>query len=168
MRKLAPAEFPVHDLIRERWSPRAFADKPIPPMSCAACLKPPGGTLKQQRTALGLSCCDKDDKENFAKTLGVLVEFNVNWAKNVPVLALRRCQAHVLEEQRSEPQRFLRFGEHQPFLPWKPHREGFSFIRWPVSIRRRRVRPSEFPPIGIHLRPWPSATQAIRNLCHNL
>ena len=30
----------------------------------------------------------KDDSENYAKTLGVLVEFNASWAKNAPVLAL--------------------------------------------------------------------------------
>ena len=29
MHKPAPIDFPVHELIRERWSPRAFADKPV-------------------------------------------------------------------------------------------------------------------------------------------
>src|SRR5262249_61528580 len=31
MDKTAKTEFPVHDLIRLRWSPRAFADRPVEP-----------------------------------------------------------------------------------------------------------------------------------------
>ena len=30
MQKPAPADFPVHQLIRDRWSPRSFAGKAIP------------------------------------------------------------------------------------------------------------------------------------------
>ena len=30
MKKPAPTEYDVHELIRERWSPRAFADRPVP------------------------------------------------------------------------------------------------------------------------------------------
>src|SRR5260370_42199863 len=30
MQKPAPSDYPVHQLIRERWSPRAFAEKPVP------------------------------------------------------------------------------------------------------------------------------------------
>ena len=31
MEKLAPTDFPIHDLLRRRWSPRAFADRPVEP-----------------------------------------------------------------------------------------------------------------------------------------
>jgi len=89
MQKLAPAEFPIHDLIRERWSPRAFADKPVPPDVLRSLFEAarwaPSSNNEQPWAYL---VATKDDKENFAKTLGVLVEFNVNWAKNAPVLAL--------------------------------------------------------------------------------
>src|SRR5882762_4520278 len=89
MRKLAPAESPMHDLIRERWSPRAFADKPVPHEVLRSLFEAarwaPSSNNEQPWAYL---VATKDDKENFAKTLGVLVEFNVNWAKNAPVLAL--------------------------------------------------------------------------------
>ena len=89
MQKLAPAESPIHDLIRERWSPRAFADKPVPHDTLRSLFEAarwaPSSNNEQPWAYL---VATKDDKENFAKTLGVLVEFNVNWAKNAPVLAL--------------------------------------------------------------------------------
>ena len=89
MQKLAPAESPIHDLIRERWSPRAFADKPVPHDALRSLFEAarwaPSSNNEQPWAYL---VATKDDKENFAKTLGVLVEFNVNWAKNAPVLAL--------------------------------------------------------------------------------
>jgi hypothetical protein len=30
LQKPADADHPFHDLIRDRWSPRSFADKPVP------------------------------------------------------------------------------------------------------------------------------------------
>jgi nitroreductase len=89
MQKLAPAESPIHNLIRERWSPRTFADRPIPPEVLRSLFEAarwaPSSNNEQPWAFL---VATKDDQENFAKTLGVLVEFNANWAKNAPVLAL--------------------------------------------------------------------------------
>ena len=89
MQKLAPAESPIHDLIRERWSPRAFADKPIPHDILRSLFEAarwaPSSNNEQPWAYL---VATKDDSENYAKTLGVLVEFNASWAKNAPVLAL--------------------------------------------------------------------------------
>ncbi len=31
MRKLAETRYPIHELLRERWSPRAFADRMVEP-----------------------------------------------------------------------------------------------------------------------------------------
>ena len=30
MHKPAPVDHPIHDLLRDRWSPRAFSEKPVP------------------------------------------------------------------------------------------------------------------------------------------
>jgi nitroreductase len=45
----------------------------------------------------------RDDVENFAKMLSVLVEFNASWAKNAPVLAL--SVAHVKTQRDGKPNR---------------------------------------------------------------
>src|SRR5467141_4788216 len=89
MQKAAPTDVQVHELIRNRWSPRAFAEKPVPGEVLRALFEAarwaPSSNNEQPWAYL---VATKEDPENFAKMLGVLVEFNVNWAKNAPVLAL--------------------------------------------------------------------------------
>jgi nitroreductase len=81
--------FPIHDLIRNRWSPRAFSDKPVSAETLKSLFEAarwaPSSNNEQPWVYL---VATKDDTENFQKMLGVLVEFNVNWAKHAPVLAL--------------------------------------------------------------------------------
>jgi nitroreductase len=89
MQKPAPSDFPVHELIRERWSPRAFADKPVPRdvlRSIFEAARWAPSSFNEQPWAYIVAT--KDDKESFEKMLSVLVDFNVQWAKSAPVLAL--------------------------------------------------------------------------------
>ena len=89
MKKPAPSDFPVHELIRERWSPRAFADKSVPQdvlRSIFEAARWAPSSFNEQPWAYIVAT--KDDKENFEKLLSVLVDFNVQWAKSAPVLAL--------------------------------------------------------------------------------
>jgi nitroreductase len=89
MQKPASTDFPVHELIRNRWSPRAFADKAVEPDALRSLFEAarwaPSSSNEQPCAYI---VATKDDKENFAKILSVLVEFNQNWAKNAPVLAI--------------------------------------------------------------------------------
>ena len=89
MQKPAPTNFPVHDLIRDRWSPRAFANKLVEPSVLASLFEAarwaPSSSNEQPWAYL---VATKDDAENYAKTLTVLVEFNASWAKDAPVLVL--------------------------------------------------------------------------------
>jgi nitroreductase len=89
MQKLAPNDAPINELIRNRWSPRAFADKPIPPDVLRSLFEAarwaPSSNNEQPWAFL---VAPKDDKENFEKMLSVLVEFNAGWAKHAPVLTL--------------------------------------------------------------------------------
>jgi nitroreductase len=89
MHKRAPTDFPVHDLIAERWSPRAFSDKPIAPdvlQSLFEAARWAPSSSNEQPWAYIVAT--KDDAENFAKLVSVLVPFNVTWAQHAPVLAL--------------------------------------------------------------------------------
>jgi nitroreductase len=89
MHKAAKTDFPVDDLIRERWSPRAFDPKPVEPDVLASLFEAarwaPSSSNEQPWVYL---VATKDDTENFEKTLGVLVEFNAAWAKEAAVLAI--------------------------------------------------------------------------------
>ena len=89
MQKPAANDCPIHDLIRERWSPRAFADKPVAADVLRSVFEAarwaPSSNNEQPWSYL---VATKEDKENFAKTLEVLVEFNAGWAKHAAVLAI--------------------------------------------------------------------------------
>ena len=89
MHKRAPTDFPVHDFIAERWSPRAFSDKPVAPDVLQSLFEAarwaPSSSNEQP---WGYIVATKDDAENFAKLVSVLVPSNVTWAQHAPVLAL--------------------------------------------------------------------------------
>jgi nitroreductase len=89
MRKPATTDSPVHDLVRDRWSPRAFGDKAVAPDVLRSLFEAarwaPSSNNEQPWSYI---VATKDDKENFAKMLSVLVEFNAGWAKNASVLAI--------------------------------------------------------------------------------
>jgi nitroreductase len=89
MHKPAPSDFPVHQLITDRWSPRAFADKPVSPDVLRSLFEAarwaPSSSNEQPWAYI---VATRDDHENFANMLSVLVEFNAAWAKGAPVLAL--------------------------------------------------------------------------------
>lgn len=86
--KPAETAFPVHDLIAERWSPRAFEDRSIDPAVL-------GGLLEAARWAP--SCYNeqpwaylvarRDDAESFSRLADCLADGNA-WAKNAAALVL--------------------------------------------------------------------------------
>jgi nitroreductase len=104
MHKPAATDVPLHELIRNRWSPRAFSDKPVAPEVLRSLFEAarwaPSSNNEQPWAYLVAA---KDDPENFGKMLGVLVEFNANWAKDAPVLAL--SVAHLKTQRDGKPNR---------------------------------------------------------------
>jgi nitroreductase len=89
MNKPALSESPVHQLIRDRWSPRSFEDKAIPEDVLRSLFEAarwaPSSNNEQPWAYI---VATKDDKGNFDKILGTLVEFNVSWAKHASALAI--------------------------------------------------------------------------------
>lgn len=89
MEKTAPTDHPINELIRHRWSPRAFDAKPVPADVLRSLFEAarwaPSSNNEQPWAYL---VATHENPEEFAKMVSVLVEFNANWAKHVPVLAL--------------------------------------------------------------------------------
>ena len=89
MLKAAPTDFPIHDLLRNRWSPRAFSDKPVSPDILRSLFEAarwtPSSSNEQPWAFL---VATKDDPEAHARLLSVLVETNQFWAKHSPVIAV--------------------------------------------------------------------------------
>jgi len=89
MEKLAQTKYPIHDLLRRRWSPRAFAERPVEPAALRILLEAarwaPSCYNEQPWFFL---VATKDNKAEYDRMLGCLVEFNRSWAKTAPVLMI--------------------------------------------------------------------------------
>jgi nitroreductase len=89
MRKPAPTDHPVHELIRERWSPRAFSEEAVPAEVLRSLFEAarwaPSSNNEQPWAFL---VATKDDAKFHEKMVSTLVEFNQTWAKQAPVLAI--------------------------------------------------------------------------------
>jgi nitroreductase len=89
MDRSAPAAYPIDPLLARRWSPRAFADRPVDP-----------AVLRQlfEAARWAASCYNdqpwnyvvatREHPEEFQKMLACLMEGNQVWAKAAPVLAI--------------------------------------------------------------------------------
>lgn len=88
-RKPAETEHPVHDLIRERWSPRAFADRPVEKEKLhslfeAARWAASGGNQQPWHFLFAT----KEHAEDHARIVSLLWERNAIWAQHAPVLII--------------------------------------------------------------------------------
>jgi nitroreductase len=88
---------PVHDLIRRRWSARAFADRPVEPEKLRRIFEAarwaPSSFNAQPWSYL---VATKDEPADYERMLGCLVEGNQKWAKSAPVLVIS-VAAHAFE-----------------------------------------------------------------------
>jgi nitroreductase len=82
-------DHPVHELITARWSPYAFADRPVAKADLLSLFEAarwaPSSYNEQPWSYL---VATKDDPQVFAAMLSCLVEGNQVWAKAAPVLAV--------------------------------------------------------------------------------
>jgi nitroreductase len=102
MDKLAVTTFPIHDLIRRRWSPRAFADRPVEPGRLGSLLEAArwaASSYNEQPWAFIVATREQTVEHN--RLLECLVEFNRGWANAAPVLLL--AVAHLNLAKSGQP-----------------------------------------------------------------
>lgn len=104
MDKPAQPQYPIHDLLQKRWSPRAFSDQPVEAdklrILFEAARWAPSSFNEQPWSFI---VATKDDQENFDRLLQCLVEGNRAWARHAPVLML--SVAKLRFEEDGEPNR---------------------------------------------------------------
>ena len=87
--KPADTNYPINHILAARWSPYAFADRPVSQADLRSLFEAarwaPSSYNEQPWSYIVAS---KENKEEFARLLSCLVEGNQVWAKAAPVLAL--------------------------------------------------------------------------------
>ncbi|MBI4537506.1 MAG: nitroreductase family protein [candidate division NC10 bacterium] len=89
MEKPAVITYPIHDLVRRRWSPVGFADRPVEReklLSLFEAARWAASSFNEQPWRFIV--CPKNDAEAYGRLLGCLVPQNVAWAQHAPVLML--------------------------------------------------------------------------------
>jgi nitroreductase len=93
MEHSADTDHPIHELLRRRWSPRAFADRPVEPEKLRSLLEaarwaPSCYNAQPWRFIVAT----RDKPTEYERLLGCLIEFNQGWARQAPVLMLTVAQ----------------------------------------------------------------------------
>jgi nitroreductase len=104
MDKPALNDHPIHDLLSKRWSPRAFASRPVEREKLLSLLEAARwapSSFNEQPWAFILAT--HEQPAEYARVLSCLIEFNQGWAKAAPVLLLG--VAHLLLERNQQPNR---------------------------------------------------------------
>src|SRR5580658_7394426 len=102
--KPAETETPIHELLRRRWSPRAFADRPVEPEKLRSVLEAarwaPSSRNEQPWAYL---LATRENAKNFEEMVGTLMSANLAWAQKAPVLIL--TLAHTKWTKEGTPNR---------------------------------------------------------------
>jgi nitroreductase len=89
MEKPAPAEHSIADVIRRRWSPRAFSPRPVEREQLLSLLEAARwAASSSNEQPWSYIVAAKEDAAEFEKMLSCLVPANQIWAKHAPVLML--------------------------------------------------------------------------------
>ena len=91
--KQAAVDYPIHPLLQERWSPRAFADRMVEPAKLRSILEaarwaPSGGNAQPWYFIVA----SKEKEEEYARLASCLNPGNGEWATQAPVLILTVAQ----------------------------------------------------------------------------
>jgi nitroreductase len=86
--KHAPAETGVHTVIAQRWSPRAFADKPVSSEDLKKIFEAARWAASSFNEQPWRFIVGRKGDPTYKKIFDILVEFNQGWAKSAPVLIL--------------------------------------------------------------------------------
>jgi nitroreductase len=102
MQKTAVTDHPIHEILAERWSPRAFAGRPVERAKLLSLFEAarwsPSAANSQPWAFLVFT---QDDPENFAKMVETLKGFNRVWAAEAPVLVLALAKLPTDAPQRA-------------------------------------------------------------------
>ncbi len=101
MEKPADTQYPLHDLLTRRWSPRAYSEQPVGPDMLLSLLEaarwaPSSSNEQPWRFVVAT----KEEPADYDRLLACLLEGNRKWADRAPVLMLSVARMDFEEDGR--------------------------------------------------------------------
>ncbi len=117
VQKQAAAQYPLHELIVRRWSPRAFADRIVERATLVRLLEAarwaPSCFNEQPWRYI---VATRENPAEFGKLLGCLMEGNQVWAKHAPVLIISVAKLAFAHDGKPNRHAFHDVGAASAFL----------------------------------------------------
>src|SRR5579885_2926677 len=127
MEKPADAAWPIEELIRRRWSPRAFAERTIEPEKLARLFEAVRWSAScYNDQPWSFIVATRDDAVEFARLLSCLVEGNQSWAARAGVLMVSVARLNFAHS--GQPNRHAIHDVGYPTTSW-----FFRLPRWGTS-----------------------------------
>ena len=154
MEKIAETQVPIHELMRRRWSPRAFADLPVEDCKLVSLFEAArwaASSGNEQPWAFVVAT--RQDPKNFEALAGVLVESNRAGAGTAPVLIL--TVAHTQFERDGRPNRTALYDLGQATAHLSLQATAVGLVTHPMAgfnieaARERFAIPSGWEPVSI-------------------
>lgn len=102
--KHAKPDHPIQEMLARRWSPYAFADKPVSAADLQSLFEAARWAASSyNEQPWSYIVATKDDPAEFERVLSCLVEPNQAWAKAAPVLALGCTSLHFKLNNKPNP-----------------------------------------------------------------
>jgi len=164
--KPADAQYPIHDLIKRRWSPRAFSDRPVEPDTLRSLLEAarwaPSSNNEQPWNFI---VATKDNQTEFSQLLSCLVEGNSLWAQHAPVLMVSVARMSFEDDGKPNRHAFHDVGQAVANLIVQATALGLAVHQMagfhPDKVRELYGVPKEFEPVAAIALGYPGDPQSL-------
>lgn len=166
MEKPAPTQYPIHSLLKRRWSPHAFHARPVEPSVLrtlfeAARWAPSSNNEQPWRFIVAT----KDNPEEFDRMLQCLVEGNRVWAKTAPVLIITVASMTFARNGKPNHHAFHDVGQAMADLTVQATDEGL-FVHQMAGFDAEKARqtydiPAGFEPVAAAALGYPGDIDAL-------
>lgn len=124
--KRAVTTYPIHDLLSNRWSPRGFADRPIPPDVLGSLFEAArwAPSSRNQQPWRFVFAARHRDAEGFARILSTLVGMNKKWGQHASVLLIAVTEPKPQNLDRGNPYAQYDVGQAMAHLTFQAMASG--------------------------------------------
>lgn len=138
--KTADTQYPIHNILQKRWSPRAFAEKSVDEellnqLFEAARWAPSSYNEQPWRFIVA----QKEDREAYDKLASVMNDFNQSWASEAPVLVLALTKTSFDLDGRDNPHAGHDLGQAIAYLTFEATRHDL-FVHQMAGILPEKAR----------------------------
>jgi len=126
MHRPAPTKYPIHDLLKRRWSPRAFSDRDVEPEKLQNLFEAARWAASSYNAQpWNFIYATRKEPDAYARVLSCFVEFNQGWAKNAPVIGVSVAKLNF-DDGRANRHAYHDVGQAAAYLAIEATAEGLQ------------------------------------------